>query len=74
MRDLLSKERYPYKILTLLMKSSGYLAFSIDNTPYMDYPRFLQKNIDLPPSMIFQKYQPPVNKVGVFIKLGLLFY
>ena len=48
MKYLLSKEHYPYKIHTLLMKSSAYTPPS---------PPFLQKNLDL---YFFQKSQPPV--------------
>ena len=43
MKDLLSKEHYPYKIHTLLMKNSAYLTLP-----------FLQKNLDL---WFFQKSQ-----------------
>ena len=57
MKDFLSKEHYRYKFHTFLMKNRAY------NPPYMDYPPFLQENLD-PSSMIFQKSKPPYRKVG----------
>ena len=64
---MLSKENNPYIINTLLMKSIVYPSppppppsLSIDNHPYMDcHPPLLQENLDAPPFMIFQKFQPP---------------
>ena len=60
MKDLLSKEHYCYKTHTL-MRSIAYPVPSIDKppSPYLDYPSFLQENLD-PPSMIFKKFQPPL--------------
>ena len=55
MKYLLIKEHYCYKILTLPPKSSAY-PHSVD-TPYMNYPTFLQENLE-PQNMIFQKPQP----------------
>ena len=46
MKDLLSKEHYFYVIHNLLMKSSTYPSTYIDN-PCIDYPPFLQENLDL---------------------------
>ena len=46
------------------MKSSAYLPLhSIDN-PFYRYspPPHFYKKILIPPSMIFQKSQPPINK------------
>ena len=48
MKDLPSKEHYPYKILTLLMKNSACPTPSIEPPPPSS---FLQKNL----SMIFSK-------------------
>ena len=60
MKDLLSKEHYYYQIHTLSMKSIAYaLPPSID-TPL---PNFCKK-ILIPPSIIFRKSQPPINKGG----------
>ena len=50
MKDLLSKERYCYKIPTSLTKSSAY---PILQTTIL----FLQENFDSPPPMISQKSQ-----------------
>ena len=62
MKDLLSKEHYCYKMHALALKRSAYSP-SIDNTPIMEYPPILQENLDPPPpSMIFQKFQPPIIK------------
>ena len=46
-----------------LLKRSAYSP-SVDNPPITDYPpppQFYRK-ILTPPSIIFQKYQPPINK------------
>ena len=60
MKDLLSKEHYYYQIHILSMKSIAYaLPPSID-TPL---PNFCKK-ILIPPSIIFRKSQPPINKGG----------
>ena len=59
MEDLLSKEHYCCKILTL-MKRSAYLLFC-SQPPYMGYTSHFYKKIWIP-SMIFQKSQPPINK------------
>ena len=71
MKDLLSKEHYCYQIHTLLMKISAYPPplLLCRQPPYMDYPPFLQEHLD--PSIIFQKFQPPVNK-GEFTLWSLL--
>ena len=46
------------------MKSSAYPPF-IDNPPIWTIPSsFLQENLDPPPTMIFQKSHPLVNKGG----------
>ena len=66
MKDLLSKEHYCYKIHALRMKSNAYLLF-YRQPPYMGYPPFLKENLH-PPSMIFQKSQPPVNEGGDLLK------
>ena len=62
MKDLLSKEHYSYKILSRACPPS-----SIDSSPYMDYPPFLQENLD-PPFYDFSKIptlNPPlINKGG----------
>ena len=55
MKDLLSKERYCYKIHVLLMKSSAYHV-SIDTLTYIGYPHCYRK-ILISPSMIFRKFQ-----------------
>ena len=71
MKDLLSKEHYYYKIHTVLMKSSSYLLF-YGQPPCMGYtPSFLQENLDPPPSLIFEKSQPPINK-GVHTLLHMI--
>ena len=46
------------------MKSSAYLPLhSIDNPPiWTRPPPHFYKKILIPPSMIFQKSQPPINK------------
>ena len=46
MKDKLSKEHYCLKTHTLLMESSAYLPSIYIH--HMDYPSFLQKNLDLP--------------------------
>ena len=48
------------------MKSSAYPPpppLFCRQPSYMDYPNFYKKILN-PPSMIFQKYQPPINKGG----------
>ena len=61
---MLSKQHYCYKIHTLLMKGSDYPPPpSIDNPHYMDYFPFLQENV-IPPFMISQKSQSPINRGG----------
>ena len=60
MKDLLSKEHYCYKTQTLLMKSNGYLLF-YRQPHYMGYTPNYYKKILIPPSMIFQKSQPPLT-------------
>ena len=61
MKDLPSKEHYPYKIHTLLTKSSAYPP-STDN-PLL-YGHFY-KNILIPPFCDFSEIPfPPINKGG----------
>ena len=63
MKDLVSKERYCYKIHILLMKSSFYPQFH-EHPPYRDYPLFLQ--FPNPSSLDFSKILTPlaINKRG----------
>ena len=64
MKDLMNKEHYYYKIHALLMKSMCLTPFFYRQPPYMDYPLspyFYKKILHDPPSMIFQKSQPPVK-------------
>ena len=43
------------------MKSSAYFLF-YRCPPIATPPPFLQENLHPPPSMVFQKSQPPINK------------
>ena len=61
MKDLPSKEHYPYKIHTLLTKSSAYPP-SIDNPLLHGH---FYKNILIPPFYDFSEIPfPPINKGG----------
>ena len=62
MKGLLNKEHYCYKIYILMeSRAPPY----IDNPlGYMDYSPQFHKKILIPPSVIFQKSQPPINKKG----------
>ena len=59
MKGLLSKEHYCCKIHTLLRKSIAYPFFYRQPT-YMDYPPFLQENLD-PPFYGFSKIPTPLK-------------
>ena len=64
MKGLLSKEHYCCKIHTLLRKSIAYPFFYRQPT-YMDYPPFLQENLD-PPFYDFSKIPTQsINKGGM---------
>ena len=62
MKDLQSIEHYCYKIHTLLMKGSVH-----PSPLYRQHPItiFTRKSWLTPPSIIFQKFQPHINKAGV---------
>ena len=64
MKHLLSKVRYSYKINTLPTKSSAYLPFY--RRPYMDYPQFLQENLETLPFSDLSKISTfPTKKVNL---------
>ena len=54
----LNERVYCHKIHTLLLKNSAYPLF-IDNPFYMDYPLFLQENLDPSPFYDFSKIPTP---------------
>ena len=63
MKDLMSKKHYFYEIYALLITGSAYPP-SIDTPPLYGLPPHFYKKILIPPSMICQKFQPPINKGG----------
>ena len=76
MKVFLSKEHYCYKIHTSSMKSIANPHFYRQTLLYGLLPHFYKK-ILIPPSLIFQKSQPPINKEGshyVVINISLHFY
>ena len=58
MKDFLSKQHCCSKMHTSLMENSASSFYRQDS--YMYYSKFLPKNLNPPPSMTFQKSQPPL--------------